>query len=196
MQVSYAVGPFLLPMGIKNKPFRAEFELTKLKGATQVEATRRITKIIVHQDANGNRRIDELKESEKNKLRSTTIYNHGSHKLHLLDAESKSVFTMPQSELPPDSELPASSESELPTFIGEDIGKKVIERLVCRGYRVERTENDILEYWVSEELSEVLEAKIILENEENILRVVNIERVEPSGGTFLIPGDYKMVKTE
>lgn len=189
MQASFGIGPFLLPLGIKDKPFKGEFEQITSNKLPNGEVTRRTARLITYQAADGSRRFDQYgKDKEKDKTLVISIYNSAKQEIYFLDVESKTVFTQPLTE--PDS------ESEPPIYDGDNLGKKVIENLICRGYQRKRDENDVFEYWVSEELNETLRAKSVLGDEENSLRLFNIERVEPDGKMFLIPKDYKPMKAE
>lgn len=89
-----------------------------------------------------------------------------------------------------------STSAESPTFTGDDIGRRVIEGLPCRGYRGKSQHGGTVEYWVSEELLEVVLARSLLRGEENTLRLFNIHRIEPDSKMFTVPADYKTAAIE
>ena len=190
MQASFSIGPFLLPLGVKDKPFKGEFEhiiKKKLPGGETVHSS---TRILIYQAKNGRRRLEEYANDRKEtEPRSIIIYNPPARRFIFLDVESKSFFSDSLTES-------SSTDCEKLVFSGEDIGVKVIEGRKCRGYQVKRHANDNFEYWISEELEEIIQAKIITENEEHTLRLFNIERSEPANPLFVIPENYKPMKTE
>ncbi len=131
MQASYAIGPFLLPLGIKDRPFSAEFELVKSKKLSGGKIFKQSGTGKIYRDAEGRTRIEERqKNKEEGSFNTVIIYNPSKLEGYLLDTEAKTFFTMPL--------LSSNSKSEVPTYEGDDIGSKVIENLVCRGYRVKR----------------------------------------------------------
>lgn len=189
MQASYSIGPFLLPLGVENKPFVGEFELNSSKKPSGIEVTHATNRIKVYRASDGSVRFENV-EKESEKILTVSIYNQSEKKIYFLEVESKSVYVMPVSD------SASESNSESPNYLGQDIGKKNIENFICRGYRKERGENDVFEYWISEELNQLLLAKSIIGNEATTLRLFNIKRIEPNRKIFVIPQDYKLIKIE
>ncbi len=188
MQVSYTIGPFLLPTGIKDKPFQGKIEQITAKKLPDGEITYRTTHHIVYRAVDGSSRFEQYENSEKNRIFAIAIYNSSGEEFYFLDLKSKSVFVKPISK--------SNSESELLTFDGNNIGEKVIENFVCRGYRRKQEENNVFEYWVSEELNQIMLAKSVFGNETSTLRFFDIERVEPNSKMFVVPKGYKLIKIE
>ena len=93
----------------------------------------------------------------------------------------------------PDAGNESSSMSIIENFskMGTYIGQQQIEEFTCHGYISDQPEGDIIEYWVSEELQEVLLAKSISNDKESTLRLFDIRRVEPDSELFTVPADYK-----
>jgi len=191
MQASFGEGPFLLPLlGIKDRAFQAEYKRTTLKKSVNDEAIHRITtRGAIYRAADGSNRREQYGKDEAGSKPSTIIiYNPARQVSYLLDAESKTFFTMPLAT--------SNSPSEFPPSEAQDIGRKVIEDLVCRGYRLKRQENGEVEYWISEELQEVVLAKIVTRDEESTLQLFNIRRIEPAGSLFTVPKDYEKAMVE
>jgi hypothetical protein len=114
---------------------------------------------------------------------------------YIMDVEAKTYFRCFLPSKPEqDSNTPSKTHFDLSMFKGDDIGEKVIEGLVCRGYGKNRQRTEVFEYWVSEELLEVVLARSVLEEEESTLRIFNIKRVEPSSNLFTIPDGYSAEK--
>ena len=193
MQASYGIGPFLFPLGIKNKPFSGEFETVNTKKLPNGDVTQTTGKVKIYRLTDGSTRFEDYgREKEGGKIYAVSIYNHEEQKFYLLDVESKSVYTMPESE--PANE--PNSEPELPVSTDKSIGKKVIENLVCLGYQRNRAENDTFEYWMSEELNQIVLAKSVSGSETNTLRLFDVKRSEPDSKMFVVPKDYKPMKIE
>jgi len=193
MQSSYGIGPFLFPLGIKNKPFSGEFESVNTKKLPNSDVTHTTGKVKVYRATDGNTRFEDYgKEKQGDKIYAVSIYNHVEQKIYLLDVESKSVYTMPESE----STNEPNSESELSVSTDKNIGKKVIENLVCLGYQRKKGENDLFEHWISEELNQIMLAKSVLGDETNTLLLFDIKRLEPDSKMFVVPRDYKPIKIE
>lgn len=189
MQASYTIGPFLLPLGIKDRPFRAEFKQDRIEKISDSKISKQSRAGQIYRAFDGRTRIEEYRNDKEGKnLITAIIYNPSKLEGYLLDIENKAFFTVPLSS--------SDSESSLPIFEGNDIGKKVIENLVCRGYQKKRGDDDIFQYWVSEELLEALIAKSVSGNETNILRLFNIKRLEPNRKMFVVPKDYTPIKIE
>jgi hypothetical protein len=188
MQGSYVSGPFITPAGIKDRPFQADYEQVTTKKTSNDNTSRHVKQGAIYRATNGRSRREEYAGGGTEKKPGTIIiHNPAKQEGYLLDVESKTFFTMP---------TPASeSQDELPTFKGEDAGRKVIEGLMCRGYRMKQQSEEI-EYWVAEDLLEVVLAKSVSKDEESTLRLFNIRRIEPDGKLFSVPVNYKTAVIE
>ena len=152
------------------------------------EITHRTTHLTIYRAADGSSRFEQYEKSGKNKIFAIAIYNSSKEEFYFLDLESKSVFVKPISKL--------NSKSELSTFDDNNFGERVIENFVCHGYQRKQKENNMFEYWVSEELNQIMLAKSILGDETHTLRLFDIERLEPDSKMFVVPKDYKLLKIE
>jgi hypothetical protein len=189
MQGAFINGQFITPAGIQDRPFLAEYEQITLKKLPGGKTSQQIRRGAIYRAANGRSRREEYAMGEEN-VRARVVIIHDPIKQvgYLLDIDNKSVFTMP---------LPSSeSQPQSPIFTGENIGEKVFEEMRCRGYRRNDRERGDIEYWVSEDLLEVVLAKSIFKEEESTLRLFNIRRVEPDRNLFSVPEDYEAVTIE
>ncbi|CAN5874462.1 hypothetical protein BH20ACI4_BH20ACI4_09420 [soil metagenome] len=193
MQISYGIGPFLLPLGIKDKPFKGEFEKVTSKKLPTGEFAHNTARIKIYRDSNGSVRFENFeKKNEEDKIYSISIYNHNEQKIYFLDVDSKIFYAMPAF----DSNKESDSKPESLTYLDKDIGLKTIDNLICRGYQRKQKENDVLEYWVSEEIDQIIRAKSIFGNEINTLRLFDIKRLKTDSRMFVVPSDYKPAKIE
>lgn len=193
MQMSYGIGSFLFPLGIKNKSFSGEFEFVTSKKLVDGDITQTATRVKVYRATDGSTRFEDYqKDKEGDKIYAVSIYNHDEQRIYFLDVESKAFYIMPVS----DSGSQPDPKSELPIASDQNIGKKSIENLTCLGYQRKQKENDVFEYWVSEELNQVMLAKSVLGDEINTLRLFSIKQSEPDNKLFIVPKDYKPIQIE
>jgi len=189
MQASYGIGPFLLPLGIKDKPFKGEFELITTRKLPKGAVTDATVRLKVYRASDGSTRFENFeKDKEGEKAYAVSIFNSTKQEFYFLDVESKSAHIMSPSDSAPESEQSISTD--------KNIGKKVIENLICLGYQRKRGENDVFKYWLSEELNQIVLAKSVLGDETNTLRLFDIKRLEPDSKMFVVPKDYKPMKIE
>jgi hypothetical protein len=112
--------------------------------------------------------------------------------LYFLDVESKTFLRSRTSD-----DIEEASDEEASDLLkdaaskGTLIGKQMIEGFVCHGYRIDQPEGSVIEYWISEELSDVLLAKSRSTKEEITLKLFSIRRDEPDGSLFTVPMDYE-----
>ncbi|HYG80767.1 MAG TPA: DUF4412 domain-containing protein [Pyrinomonadaceae bacterium] len=192
---SIIIGPFIMPAGVKDRPFQGEFELVTRRRSAGGEVSRRVTRGAIYRDASGRSRREEYASGGAGKIiKAIIIHDPAKHEGYLLDPESKTFFTMPTQETTGRDRSGTSEPSaELPTFDGEDIGRKVIDGLACRGYRRNGSGGAVIEYWVAEELLEAVWARIVDGDNDDTLRVFDIHRVEPDEKLFTVPADYQPV---
>ena len=192
MQASFLHGSISVPTGVKNRPFQAQYENTHTKKLPSGKISQQIKMGNVYRATDGRSRRDEQSREAIDKFITVVIiHNPSKHEGYLLDVESKTVFVMPIPETHNNSadNEPKEHLSHL-SFTGEEIGSKKIEDLTCRGFRIKRGDS-VTEYWVSEDLLEILLVKEWGADEENTLRLFNVNRIEPANDLFTVPVDYK-----
>jgi hypothetical protein len=190
---SIIIGPFVMPAGVEDRPFQAQFELVALRRSAGGETTRRVTRGAVYRAQNGRSRREVYAGDRAEKvIKTIIIHDPTKHEGYLLDPESKTFFRMPIGGTAESGEGGASG-AELPAFDGEDIGRKVIDGLACRGYRRGGAAGGVLEYWVAEELLEAVWVRSLEGDHEDTLRVFDIRRGEPDGKLFTVPAEYQEV---
>jgi hypothetical protein len=184
--VSSITGPFITPLGVKERPFQAHYEQVTIKDSDG-ETFRHIKSGIVYRTSDGRSRKEEYANGGAQETISTIIiHDPTKQEGYLLDVETRTFFTMPLSN--------TSTSAESPTFTGDDIGRRVIEGLTCRGYQRKSQNGGTVEYWVSEELLEVVLARSLVGGEENTLRLFNIHRVESDSKLFTVPFRRRLFK--
>lgn len=192
---SFITGPFITPAGVKNRPFQAQYEHVALRRLPNGETSRRVKKGAIYRAADGRSRREEYAGDGAGKIIKTIIIHDPIRQEgYLLDPESKTFFTMPVPDSP--RSATSGSEAELPTFTGEDIGKKTVDGLICRGYRRERPGGGVVEYWVSEELLEAVLARTVAGDQDDALRIFGIRRGEPDNTLFNVPPEYQAITIE
>jgi hypothetical protein len=77
----------------------------------------------------------------------------------------------------------------------ESIGQRVIEGVICDGFRREETDRRI-EYWASSELHQVVFEEIISDFSDCTCRVYDIRKQEPDPQMFVVPADYTDVSKD
>lgn len=195
-EASFITGPFVTPAGVKDRPFQARFELVAVRRSAGGETSRRVTRGAIYRDAAGRGRREEYAGDGAGKvIKTIIIHDPVKHEGYLLDPESKTFFTMPM-QGPAGRGGSGTSEpgaEQLPTFDGEDIGRKVIDGLACRGYRRNGSGGAVVEYWVAEELLEAVRVRSLDGDADDTLRVFDVRRGEPEGRLFTVPADYQPV---
>lgn len=190
---SFITGPFITPASVRDRPFQAQFELVALRKSADGETSRRVTRGAVYRDADGRSRREEYAgDGAGRTIKTIIVHDPTKHEGYILDPESQTFFKLPT---PGTTGREASGTSEpdagLPTFDGEDIGKKLIDGLTCRGYRRTGAGGAVIEFWVSEELLEAVSARSVHGDKEDTLRVFDIRRAAPDEKLFTVPADYQ-----
>ncbi len=168
--------PFTFPAGIKHKPFQAKYERIDREG----QISRRIKSGAVYRDSFGRSRREFIQVTPEAGMVEIIIDDPVEKRSYILDEESKTAFPLP---------LGDSVDEEL-QFTGEDIGHSIIEGFECRGYRVNLSDGSIMEYWVADDLLEILYATYKNGETESTVRHFDIQRGEPQANVFVVPSDY------
>ncbi len=172
----YVDHPFTFPAGIKHKPFQAKYERIDREGQT----SRRIKGGAVYRDSFGRSRREFIQVAPETGMIEIIIDNPVEKCSYILDEESKTAFPIPLED----------SVDEEPQFTGEDIGHCLIEGFQCRGYRMNLSDGSVMEYWVADDLLEILYATHKNGETESTVRHFDIRRSEPQANMFAVPSDY------
>ncbi len=172
----YLDHPFSFPAGVKHRPFQAKYERVDRQG----QISHRIKSGAVYRDSSGRSRREFIQVMPETGMLKLIIDDPVGKRSYILDEEAKTAFALP---------LGDSGDEEL-QFRGEDIGHKVIEGLECRGYRMNLSDGSIMEYWVAEDLLEILYATYKHGAMESSVRHFEIQRDEPQANMFAVPSDY------
>ncbi len=172
----YLDHPFTFPAGVKHKPFHAKYERIDREG----QVSRRIKSGAVYRDSSGRSRREFIQVAPEAGMVEIIIDDPVGKRSYILDEESKTVFPIP---------LGDSAEEEL-QFTGEDIGRRKIEGFECRGYRMSLSDGSVMEYWVANDLLEILYATYRNGELESSVRHFEIELGEPQANVFVVPSDY------
>lgn len=192
MQSFYFNPPFTSPAGVKGKPFQAQYEQNQSQKLPGGQISHQAKTGMIYRAADGRSRRETFLEVSPNMIKSEAIiHNPLVQKVYFLDTESRSVITVPLGETEDEMDEHSGTLTQPQAFMGDDLGQKIIEGLVCRGYRLTQTDGRIIEYWVSQDLSEILLAKSLFAEEEITLRLFDIRRNEPDNNLFTVPADYE-----
>ena len=187
----YLDPPFTFPLGIKDKPFHARYERIALEKLPDAQTVRQERHGAIYRASDGRSRTVKYEKDKMTEIEAI-IHDPVQGKAYFLDPESQTSYG---TGLPgaPSGAAAASFEEVLIAVASSsnDLGREVVEGFVCRGYGVTAPGGDTLEYWVSEELSAVLLAKNLRDNEEITFCLYDIERIEPESTLFAVPADYE-----
>jgi hypothetical protein len=195
MSSFYIDTPFVHLWNRKNRPFQAQYEKMLVRKLATGQTSQQIKTGMLYRDTSGRTRREEFSDSEipHDKFSGTAIVSDAAkQELYFLDVGSK-TFLRSQSS----GAIEEATDEEVSDLLkdaaskGTVIGKQIIEGFVCHGYRIDQPEGSVIEYWISEELSDVLLAKSESTKEEIILRLFSIRRVEPDSSLFTAPIDYQ-----
>ena len=172
----YLDHPFTFPAGVKHKPFCVKYELLDFDGEISIE-----TKIgVIFQDSSGRSRREFIRVTPEGSRIEIIIDDPLKKRSYILDEESKTAFSIP---------LENWVDEEL-QFAGEDMGCSIVEGFECRGYQTKLSDGSVMEYWVADDLSEILYAIYTNGEKESSVRCFDIEKVEPEANLFDVPSDY------
>jgi hypothetical protein len=185
--------PFTFPLGIKDKPFHARYERIALKKSPDAQAVRQERYGAVYRDGDGRSRTVKYGDDEAQMTEvEAIIHDPLKGKAYFLDPESQTFYA---TALPRASHAggEASFEEVLSSAAShsDDLGQRVIEDLLCRGYGVAGPDGGTMEYWVSEEFSAVLLARSMRDHEEITFRLYDVRRGEPESQLFTVPAEYE-----
>lgn len=187
---------FLLCQGamvrqIQGNPYQAQFECLRTETQPNRRSPTRISVGIVARDSQGReveeerfygaageeggwvaRIYDPLKFSNSIVERRTNkLLSRASGEAYLTVGVGKMRVALPMASLPE---------------MGDDIGDRTIEGLVCLGRRY-TTPGGKIDYWFSEELQALVQLHISDHDTETTFRVYDIRRVEPNHKLFSVP---------
>lgn len=195
MQGFYFDPPFVSSAGIKGRPLQARYERTHSKKLPDGESTRQVRIGAIYRDGEGRSRREEQAEATSKEITGTIIIHDPiAQEIRFLDPQSKTVIRETLLAQDDVGDEVSMDFLEAVASTAEDIGRRLIEGLTCRGYRVAQPKNGMVEYWFSEELQDVVLAKSTGGNEEGMLRLFDISFVEPDSSMFIVPTGYKDAK--
>lgn len=187
MSSTYVDHPFVTPAGVRGAPFQARYERIDFKKLLNGQTVQQAKTGVFYRDANGRSRKEvNTKNSPEETESVIVIHDPVKQELCFLETKSKtfSKISMHGVEQPFNDVLENFSKQ------GEYIGQQLIEGLNCHGYRSNQLGSGTIEYWVAEELQEVLLAKSTSGDEESILRLFSIRHIEPDSRMFTVPADF------
>jgi hypothetical protein len=185
--------PFTFPLGITGKPFQARYERIASGKSSDTEAVREERYGAVHRASDGRSRTVKY-ESGKDRMTEieAIIYDPLQGKAYFLDPESQTFYRTALPKAASGAEEASFAETLRAAASGsDDLGQKVIENFVCQGYGVTTPDGSTVEYWLSEELSALLAARSVRDNEEITFQLYDIQRVEPENHLLTVPADYE-----
>lgn len=188
----YIDTPFIHLWNRKNKPFQAKYEKVVLRRSPDGQTSQRVKLGVLYRDSGGRTRREERADSGINReeFSSTAIVNDpATRELFFLDISSKTVLRSLLSDDPESDQQQESLDDAASNNTA--LGEQMIEGFVCHGYRVNQPQGGAVEYWMSEELMDVLLAKSVGTEEESTLRLFNIRSDEPDSNLFTVPADYR-----
>jgi|GEM_PF-6135210 len=181
-------------------PFQAQYEEIILNNRGSHAAQETKTGAVYH-DAAGRVRTEEFSETTPGGLITIAeIYDPVAQMMYVLDTGSKIVLL--KQSLPNDSSgflaltVGSTSAYAIPIespYIGEDLGHREIEGVLCHGHRINRSETNVIEYWYSDKLQEFLLLRSVDRNEEWTRRIFNIQFAEPDNILFTVPTTYEEI---
>lgn len=185
--------PFFIPLATNGKKsFQAKYKHTIRKKHLVNEFLKENRTGILYKKSDGRYRREEWLETDKpNETVSVVIYNPQEQKGYLLDMETQTAFTLPMSG---SSVQPENDWAKF--WGGQKIGKQIIEGFTCQGFRVGEQVDNFTEYWVAEDILEIMLAKNIQENQEAELTLFDIEFNELDDELFIIPDTYTKISLD
>lgn len=178
---------------IKGKPIQAQYEHKVVKRVAGNVATRAITGT-VYRDSFGRTRKDiHLEIAPKVALDLAYVYDPVAKRSYILNKTHKTVteesFRL-MGEMLPSGVLRIMPESAS-GIRTEALGERDIEGFKCRGYRIRMPDDAELEYWVLDDLTDVvLEKRTSAAGDESTLVLFKINRSEPAKDLFGIPDGF------
>lgn len=189
MSAALLFEPFFIPLNTNGKKsFRAKYKHTIKRKENPNKSLNATRTGVIYKKTDGRCRTEERDETDKYDEVSVIIYDPLKQEGYLVDTETQTAHIMPMS---------AQAENDSAQFWnGQKIGKQIIEGFVCQGYRVGEDADNFTEYWVAEEIPEVILAKDFQENLEAELRLFDIEFIEPTDELFILPDDYVKISLD
>ena len=179
------------PAPVKGKPFKASYEQVRSEVLLGGQIVRRTLRGAVCRDADGRARQElHIPNGDAGSIRVVFITNHARGVLYVLDADSQTYVEerFAAAGVAGDS-LPSIGQRSPARDEDQDLGRRRIEGLDCRGYR-SSAENAAVEVWYSEELGVALLEKRTAASGEHTLRLFGVQRTEPQSEWFVVPTGY------
>lgn len=182
--------PFFIPLVTNGKKsFQAKYKHTIKKEEHLNKFLSESKTGILYKKLDGRYRREERAETDKYaEINEIIIYNPLKQEGYFLDTETQTAFTLPMS----DSSTQTENDSAQ-FWGGRKIGKQIIEGFVCQGYRIGEHTDNFTEYWVAEDIPEIILAKNIQEYQEAELMLFDIKFNEPNDELFIIPSNYTKI---
>ncbi len=178
---------------VESKPYHARYEwIHSTKGPNEGVLEQREVGICCR-DSEGRERIETRTGSEFDRLESAEIYDPVSELEFILIGDSQVI------QFSPDPSafsahtigLDDGSAIVLPDVrqerIGQYVGQKEVEGMMCNGYKIVREGRYKLEYWLSTDLEQILRMTISTESRKSEYRVFDIHRVNSDKSIFAMP---------
>lgn len=180
---------------ISGRPFQARYQQISTRKTADGQASQEILSGAVFRDNDGRIRKElRLPGAPDEVIQIVLLADPANESIHVLDLQSKTFLKerFPAALKETRHELPFATKEDLSEEDGEALGERELEGLICHGHR-SHLGDDVVEFWYSDDLREVLLEKRTSRDEENTLRLFEIHRVEPDSELFSIPAGYSPV---
>lgn len=199
MNIEDSFASIIISAGVRGKPFEAQIEdiIYQKSASAEAQASQQVLTGRVYRDAYGRIRKDlHLRLAREILTPITFIYDPLEQIIRVLNAHSKTVSkqAVVRSLGAPGIEPPEFQAQAAYVPGGYELGEKIIEGLLCRGF-MNGVADSITEIWYSNELQEILVQKMSSKLEEKVTRLFNIHRTDPDSSLFSISEDYLNVET-
>lgn len=177
---------------IKGKPIQAQYEHKVVKQVAGNLATRTISGRVYRDSFGRTRKEIRLELAPKVVLDLAYIYDPVAKRSYILNITNRTVteesFRSMDEILP--SDVPKIMQERAFGRRTESLGEKDIGGIKCRGYRIQTAVDVELEYWLSNDLLDVILEKKTSAGEESTRLLFNINHSEPAEDLFSIPHGY------
>ncbi len=186
-------GPQLITETVtRGRPFQARYQQICTKKTPDGQVLQETLSGAVFRDSDGRLRKElRLPDMLAEVTQIALLTDPAKESIYILDLQSKTFLKerFPATLTERGNELPAATKKDLSGEDGEDLGERELEGLICHGHRCHLSD-DVVEFWYSDKLLEVVLEKRTNQDEENTLRLFEIRQVEPDSELFSIPADY------
>ena len=186
-------GPQILTQTVTTgRPFQARYEQICRKNTPDGQVLQETIVGAVFRDKDGRLRKElRLSDTPGEGITLALLADPLKESIYILDTQSRTFLRQGFSATLRDTNHASLFAVNKDSSVVDDehLGVRELEGLSCHGHRG-RLNDAVVEFWFSDELMEIILEKRTARDEDTILRLFDIRRVEPDGEVFNIPPGY------